>query len=291
MFKKMRDNAPCWCKSGKRYGECHKEYDKMISRLKEAKKKIPPRKIIKNEAQIQGIRESSKINIAVLDYVAEHIRIGMSTEEINTLVYEKTTEMGGIPAPLNYEGFPKSVCTSIGSQVCHGIPSVNDVLEDGDIINVDVSTIYNGYFSDSSRMFMMGNVHPEARRLVEVTKESINVGLSQVVPWQPIGNVGAAIHEFAQENGYTVVREIGGHGVGLQFHEEPFVCFVSDWNTGMIMAPGMVFTIEPMINMGEADIFIDADNEWTVYTDDGMPSAQWEVTVLVTEEGYEILTY
>lgn len=291
MFKKLRDSAPCWCKSGKCYGECHKEYDRMISRLKEAKKKIPPRKIIKNEAQIQGIRDSSKINIAVLDYVAEHIRIGMSTEEINTLVYDKTLELGGIPAPLNYEGFPKSVCTSIGSQVCHGIPSTEDVLEDGDIINVDVSTIYKGYFSDSSRMFMIGNVHPEVKRLVEVTKESINVGLSQVIPWRPIGNVGAAINEFAQKNGYTVVREIGGHGVGLEFHEEPFVSFVSDWDTGMIMAPGMVFTIEPMINMGEPDIFIDADNDWTVYTDDGMPSAQWEVTVLVTEEGYEILTY
>ena len=291
MFKQLRDSAPCWCKSGKCYGKCHKEYDRMISRLKEAKKKIPPRKIIKNEAQIQGIRDSSKINIAVLDYVAEHIRIGMSTEEINTLVYNKTVELGGIPAPLNYEGFPKSVCTSIGSQVCHGIPSTEDVLEDGDIINVDVSTIYKGYFSDSSRMFMLGNVHPEVKRLVEVTKESINVGLSQVVPWQPIGNVGAAINEFAQKNGYTVVREIGGHGVGLEFHEEPFVSFVSDWNTGMIMAPGMIFTIEPMINMGEPDIFIDADNDWTVYTDDGMPSAQWEVTVLVTEEGYEILTY
>ena len=291
MFKKLRDSAPCWCKSGMCYGKCHKEYDRMISRLKEAKKKIPPRKIIKNEAQIQGIRDSSKINIAVLDYVAEHIRIGMSTEEINTLVYDKTVELGGIPAPLNYEGFPKSVCTSIGSQVCHGIPSTEDVLEDGDIINVDVSTIYKGYFSDSSRMFMMGNVHPEVKRLVEVTKESINVGLSQVIPWRPIGNVGAAINEFAQKNGYTVVREIGGHGVGLEFHEEPFVSFVSDWDTGMIMAPGMVFTVEPMINMGEPDIFIDADNDWTVYTDDGMPSAQWEVTVLVTEEGYEILTY
>ncbi|MCM1467182.1 MAG: methionyl aminopeptidase [Alistipes sp.] len=291
MFKKLRDSAPCWCKSGKCYGECHKEYDRMLSGLKQARKKIPPRKIIKNETQIQGIRESSKINIAVLDYVGEHIKIGMSTEEINTLVYDKTVEMGGIPAPLNYDGFPKSVCTSIGSQVCHGIPAEDEFLEDGDIINVDVSTIYKGYFSDSSRMFMLGNVHPEVKRLVEVTKESINVGLEQVVPWKPIGNVGAAINEFAQKNGYTVVREIGGHGVGLEFHEEPFVSFVSKWDTGMIMAPGMVFTIEPMINMGGPDIFIDADNDWTVYTDDGMPSAQWEVTVLVTEEGYEILTY
>lgn len=291
MFKKLRDNAPCWCKSGKCYGECHKEYDMKISRLKAAKKKIPPRKIIKNEEQIQGIRESSTINIAVLDYVAQNIKSGMSTEEINTLVHEKTIEMGGIPAPLNYEGFPKSVCTSIDSQVCHGIPSEEDILEDGDIINVDVSTIYNGYFSDSSRMFMIGNVHPDVKRLVEVTKESINVGLSQVVPWKPIGNVGAAINEFAHKNGYSVVREIGGHGVGLEFHEEPYVSFVSNWDTGMIMAPGMVFTIEPMINMGGPEIFIDADNGWTVYTDDGMPSAQWEVTVLVTEEGYEILTY
>lgn len=291
MFKKLKDNAPCWCQSGKSYGECHRKFDERISVLKAAKKKTPPRKIIKNEEQIQGIRESSKINIAVLDYVAANIKAGMSTEEINTMVHNKTIELGGIPAPLNYEGFPKSVCTSIGSQVCHGIPSQEDVLEDGDIINVDVSTIYNGYYSDSSRMFMIGEVHPEAKRLVEVTRESINVGLKEVKPWQPIGNVGAAINEFAMANGYTVVREIGGHGVGLEFHEEPFVSFVSQKNTGMIMAPGMVFTIEPMINMGGPEIFIDADNDWTVYTDDGMPSAQWEVTVLVTEDGYEILTY
>lgn len=291
MFFKLKDNAQCWCKSGKLYGECHKEFDQKLSMMKMSKKRIPPKKIIKNEAQIQGIRESSKINIAVLDYVAEKICAGMSTEDINTLVHEKTIELGGIPAPLNYEGFPKSVCTSIGSMVCHGIPNEADVLEDGDIINVDVSTIYNGYFSDSSRMFLIGEVHPEAVRLVEVAKEAIEVGLNEVKPWKPIGNVGAAINEFAQKNGYSVVREIGGHGVGLEFHEDPFVSYVSAWNTGMIMAPGMVFTIEPMINMGGPEIFIDADNDWTVYTDDGMPSAQWEVTVLVTETGYEILTY
>lgn len=291
MLKIFTDKSSCWCKSGKSYAECHKEFDNKLASLKVGKKRIPPKKIIKNEEQIQGIRESSKINIAVLDYVADNIKEGMSTEEINTLVHTKTLEMGGIPAPLNYEGFPKSVCTSIGSMVCHGIPSEDDILEDGDIINVDVSTIYNGYFSDSSRMFMIGNVHPEVKRLVEVTRESIEVGLREVKPWTPIGNVGAAINEFAKENGYSVVREIGGHGVGLEFHEEPFVSFVSDWNTGMIMAPGMVFTIEPMINMGGPEIFIDEDNGWTVFTDDNMPSAQWEVTVLVTEDGYEILTY
>lgn len=291
MFQRFKDNAPCWCKSGKIYCECHKEFDAKMATMKVSKKRIPSKKIIKNEAQIQGIRESSKINIAVLDYVGEHIKAGMSTEEINTLVHEKTIELGGIPAPLNYQGFPKSVCTSIDSQVCHGIPSEEDILEEGDIVNVDVSTIYNGYFSDSSRMFMIGEVHPEVKRLVEVTKQSIQVGLDQVKPWTPIGNVGAAINEFAQKNGYSVVREIGGHGVGLEFHEDPYVSFVSDWNTGMIMAPGMVFTIEPMINMGGPEIFIDEENDWTVYTDDGMPSAQWEVTLLVTEDGYEILTY
>ena len=140
-------------------------------------------------------------------------------------------------------------------------------------------------------MFMIGKVHPEAKRLVEVARQCIEVGLKQVKPWKHIGNVGAAINEFAAMNGYSVVREIGGHGVGLEFHEDPYVSFVSDWDTGMIMTPGMVFTIEPMINMGAPDIFIDEDNEWTVYTDDGMPSAQWEVTVLVTDDGYEVLTY
>ncbi len=291
MFIKPKDGAPCWCKSGKSYGECHKDFDKKLSNLKISKKKIPPRKIIKNEEQIQGIRLSSKINIAVLDCVAANIKAGMSTEDINTLVHNKTIEMGAIPAPLNYEGFPKSVCTSINSQVCHGIPSQEDILQEGDIINVDVSTIYNGYYSDSSRMFLIGEVDPEMKRLVDVARECINVGLKEVKPWQHIGNVGAAVNDFATANGYTVVREIGGHGVGLQFHEDPFVSFVSKAGTGMIMAPGMVFTIEPMINMGEADIFIDSQNGWTVYTDDNLPSAQWEVTVLVTEEGYEILTY
>lgn len=291
MFKKFTDNMACWCKSGRKYCECHKEFDKKLSKLKSSGKKIPSRKMIKNEAQIEGIRESSKLNIAVLDYVAENIKAGMTTEDINVLVHEKTIDMGGIPAPLNYEGFPKSVCTSIGSMVCHGIPSEDDVLEDGDILNVDVSTIYNGYFSDSSRMFMIGNVHPEVQRLVEVAKECIQVGLNEVKPWRPLGNVGAAINEHAKKNGYSVVREIGGHGVGIEFHEDPYVSFVSNWNTGVIMAPGMVFTIEPMINMGGPEIFVDEDNGWTVYTDDNMPSAQWEVTLLVTEDGYEILTY
>ncbi|MCR5215625.1 MAG: methionyl aminopeptidase [Lachnospiraceae bacterium] len=291
MFNKLKNDAPCWCKSGKSYGECHKEFDAKLGELRKRKYRIPSHKMIKNEEQLRGMKESSKLNIAILDYVAENIHEGMTTEEINTLVHTKTLELGGIPAPLNYEGFPKSVCTSIDSQVCHGIPSTEDILEDGDIINVDVSTIYKGYYSDSSRMFMIGNVHPEVKRLVEVTKKAIEVGLEQVKPWKPIGNVGAAINEYVQKEGFSVVREIGGHGVGIEFHEDPYVSYVSDWNTGVIMAPGMAFTIEPMVNMGSADIFIDEDNGWTVYTDDNMPSAQWEVTVVVTEDGYEVITW
>ena len=165
------------------------------------------------------------------------------------------------------------------------------ILKDGDIINVDVSTIYNGYFSDSSRMFCIGEVSPEKKRLVEVTKQSIDEGLKHVKPWGHLGDMGQAIHDYATANGYTVVREIGGHGIGLEFHEDPWVSFVSKKGTEMLMVPGMIFTIEPMINMGKADIFVDAENDWTVYTDDGMPSAQWEIQVLITEDGYEILSW
>ena len=247
--------------------------------------------MIKNPEQIAAIRESAKINVAVLDYVAEHIHAGITTEQIDLWVYEQTTHRGGIPAPLNYEGFPKSVCTSVNDQVCHGIPSADVILKDGDIINVDVSTIYNGYFSDSSRMFCIGEVSPEKKRLVEVTKQSIDEGLKHVKPWGHLGDMGQAIHDYATANGYTVVREIGGHGVGLEFHEDPWVSFVSKKGTEMLMVPGMIFTIEPMINMGKADIFVDAENDWTVYTDDGMPSAQWEIQVLITEDGYEILSW
>lgn len=252
---------------------------------------VPTRDIIKTPEQIQGIRESGKINIAVLDYVAEHIKEGMSTEEINTLVYDKTKELGGIPAPLNYEGFPKSVCTSINEQVCHGIPSDDIILKDGDIINVDVSTIYQGYFSDSSRMFLIGNVSDEAKKLVQVTKECVELGLEQVKPWGFMGDMGQAVHDHALKNGYSVVRDIGGHGVGVEFHEDPFVSYVTKKGTEMLLVPGMVFTIEPMVNMGTDEFYTDGGDNWSVYTEDGLPSAQWEIQVLVTEDGYEVLAY
>lgn len=251
---------------------------------------VPPRKIIKTPEQIEGIRESGKINTALLDHVAAHIREGMSTEEIDKMVYDFTLAHGAIPAPLHYEGFPKSVCTSVNDQVCHGIPSSGDILKSGDIINVDVSTILNGYFSDASRMFLIGQVSAERQRLVEVTGECLRLGIEAAKPWGFLGDIGAAIQHHAEKNGYSVVRDFCGHGVGLKFHEIPEVEHVGKKGTGMLLVPGMVFTIEPMINIGTYEIFIDSDNDWTVYTEDGCPSAQWEHTILITEDGNEILT-
>ena len=291
MLKKIGRNDPCWCGSGKKYKDCHLALDEKINSYKLKGWKIPPKKIIKRPDQIDGIRESGLVNIAVLDYVAENIHAGMSTEDIDRLVAEKTKELGGIAAPLNYEGFPKSVCTSINDAVCHGIPNEEEILQDGDIINVDVSTIYHGYFSDSSRMFCIGEVSKEKKKLVDVTKECVEIGISQVKPWTPIGNMGSAVHKHAVENGYSVVREIGGHGVGVEFHEDPWVSFVSEENTGVLMVPGMMFTIEPMVNMGSDEIYTDEIDEWTVRTEDGLPSAQWEVTVLVTETGCEVICW
>ena len=241
--------------------------------------------------QIEKIKESAAINTAVLDLVSSKIKAGMSTEEINTIVHDFTISQGAIPAPLNFQGYPKSVCTSLNDEVCHGIPSEDVILEDGDIINVDVSTIYNGYFSDASRMFKIGTVHPDLEKLVRVAKECLDKGLESAKPWGFLGDIAEAVQTHAESNGYSVVREFGGHGIGLEFHETPFVSHVGKKNTGMLLVPGMVFTIEPMINMGKPDIFIDSDDGWTTLTEDGYPSAQWEYTVLVTENGVEILTH
>ena len=288
---KLERNDPCWCGSGKKYKKCHADFDEKIERFARAGAEVPPHEIIKTPEQIEGIKASSKINIAVLDYVAEHIHAGMSTEEIDQLVYNKTKELGGIPAPLNYEGFPKSVCTSINDVVCHGIPSEEVILQEGDIINVDVSTIYNGYFSDSPRMFCIGEVSDEAKHLVNVAKDCITEGLKQVKPWGFLGDMGQAVNDYCKAHGCSVVVEIGGHGIGLEFHEEPFVSYVSNRGEEMLMVPGMIFTIEPMVNMGKVDIYVDDENDWEVYTQDGKPSAQWEIMVLVTEDGHEVLCW
>lgn len=291
MLQKLGRNDLCWCGSHKKYKICHEALDDKLIQYKRKGYVVPSRELLKTQEQIEGIRESAKINIAVLDYVAEKIKPGISTEEIDQLVYEKTTQMGGIPAPLGYQDFPKSVCTSVNEQVCHGIPSEEIILKEGDIVNIDVSTIYKGYYSDSSRMFCIGEVSEERKKLVKITKECIEKGLEQVKPWGFLGDMGQAVHEHALKNGYTVVKEIGGHGVGLEFHEEPWVSYVSQKGTGMMMVPGMIFTIEPMVNMGTDEIFTDEEDGWSVYTADGKPSAQWEIMVLVTEEGYEVLAY
>ena len=251
---------------------------------------IPPLNLLKTPAQISAIRKSADINTALLDFISRKIRVGMSTAEIDMLVHSFTISKGAIPAPLNFEGFPKSVCTSINDEICHGIPSEERILCDGDIINVDVSTIFKGYYSDASRMFLMGNVSPRAQKLVQVTKECVELGLAQAKPWGYLGDIAHAINTHAKRNGYSVVREIGGHGIGLEFHEEPFVSYVIPKGSDMMLVPGMIFTIEPMINEGQPDFFIDADNGWTVYTDDGSLSAQIEYMVLITETGHEVLT-
>ena len=288
---KIGRNDPCWCGSGKKYKSCHAAFDDKIKKYRDQGITVPDHRLLKTPAQIEKIKESCKVNVAVLDYVAEHIREGITTEEIDRWVYEETVKRGAIPAPLNFEGYPKSVCTSVNDQVCHGIPSPDIVLQDGDIINVDCSTILDGYFSDSSRMFCIGNVSPEKKKLVDVTKECVELGLAAVKPWGFMGDMAEAVWSHAKENGYQVVRTIGGHGVGIEFHEDPWVGYIGKKGTGMLLVPGLMFTIEPMINMGTYEIVVDEEDGWGVYTKDGKPSAQWEIQVLVTENGTEVLSW
>lgn len=291
MSTRIGRNDDCWCGSGYKYKKCHEEMDHRLRALSLEGFEIPKRRLLKNRAQIEAIRESCKRNIAILDYITEFMVEGISTEELDKLIYNKTKELGGIPAPLNYEGFPKSVCISRNEVVCHGIPSPKEFLQSGDIVNVDVSTVYNGYFSDSSRMFLIGEVSEEKQKLVRVAKECMDRGIEAVNPWGFLGDVGQAVNDHAKANGYSVVEDIGGHGVGLEFHEEPWVSYVTEKGTGMVLVPGFIFTIEPMINMGRPGVALDEEDNWTIRTRDGKPSAQWETMVLVTETGHEVLCY
>lgn len=284
-------NQPCWCGSGRKYKKCHWAFDEKLKMYENQGILVPSHELIKTPEQIEKIKESAKINIAILDYVADYIQEGVTTQEIDNWVAKITKEAGAVAAPLGYEGFPKSVCTSINEQVCHGIPSEDVALKNGDIINVDVSTILDGYYSDSSRMFCIGQVSPEKQKLVDVTRECVEKGLAKVKPWGYLGDMSQVVHEHAQANGYSVVREIGGHGIGLDFHEDPWVGYTQQAGTGMLLVPGMMFTIEPMINMGSYEIYVDDSDGWSVYTEDGLPSAQWEIMVLVTENGYEVICY
>ena len=267
------------------------ELDKKVLAFQDRGVLVPPRTLIKTPEQIEGIRRSGVVNTGVLDLVASEIRAGMSTAEIDRLVYEYTMDHGAIPAPLNYEGFPKSVCTSVNEVVCHGIPSEDEILEEGDIINVDVSTILDGYYSDASRMFVIGETTPEKQRLVDVARECLEIGMKAAQPWGFVGDIGKAIAKHAHKNGFSVVRDMCGHGVGLEFHEEPEVDHYDTRRRGMLLVPGMTFTIEPMINMGTWEVFVDEEDDWTVVTEDELPSAQWEHTFVMTENGLEILSH
>lgn len=267
------------------------DFDKKILSFQNRGELVPTRALIKTPEQIEGIRRSGEVNTGILDMLETKICAGMSTAEINRLVYDFTIAHGAVPAPLNYEGFPKSVCTSINEVVCHGIPSEEEILEEGDIINVDVSTILDGYYSDASRMYVIGQTTPEKARLVQVARECLQIGAEAARPWGFVGDIGKAIARHAHKNGFSVVRDLCGHGVGLEFHEEPEVDHYDTHRNGMLLVPGMVFTIEPMINMGTWEVFIDEEDGWTVVTEDELPSAQWEHTFLMTENGLEVLTH
>lgn len=287
-MKNISRNDLCWCGSGKKYKKCHMERDAKLIELAHKGYIVPNVGMLKSEQQIEGIRKSGVITKNTLDMVEDRIKAGISTEEINKWVHEYIISQGGIPAPLNYMGFPKSVCTSINNEICHGIPSENIILKDGDIINVDVTTILDGYYADASRTFIIGEAKEEAKKLVEAARECLYKGLEQVKPFNTLGDVGHAIQIYAEGNGYSVVRAYGGHGVGLKFHEDPFVPHVGKPHTQMVLYPGMTFTVEPMINEGDYECKI-LSNDWTAVTIDGKLSAQWEHTIVVTEEGYEIL--
>ncbi len=281
-------NDQCWCGSGKKYKKCHLEQDERLAAFQKKGYPIPPHRLIKSEAEIDGIRKSCQLTHWILKELTSRIRPGITTDEINTWVHETTLAHGAIPAPLNYKGFPKSTCISVNEVICHGIPGPY-VLKEGDILNVDVTCILNGFYGDSCRMYPIGKIAPNAQKLIDVTKECLNAGIRAVKPFHTVGDIGRAIEEVAQKNGFSVVEIFGGHGIGTEFHDDPFIFHYSHPEKQMVMVPNMVFTIEPMINEGKPDAKILKDG-WTAVTADGKLSAQWEHTVRVTETGVEILT-
>jgi methionyl aminopeptidase len=285
---KVGRNDPCPCGSGLKYKKCCLgKKNPVPGRYKDLyykKHKIH----LKEKADIEGIRTAGRLALATLDLVESEIRPGMTTDEINTLVHDFTIKNGATPAPLNYRGFPKSVCVSINEVICHGIPGER-VLKEGDLVNVDVTPILNGYYADTSKTFLLGTPDRDTKKIVRVARESLKKGMYMVRPGNTIGDIGWAIQNYAEGEGCSVVREFVGHGVGFDFHEPPQVPHHGRKGEGIAMVPGMVFTIEPMINLGEQDLRI-LDDNWTAVTKDGSLSAQFEQTILVTEDGFESLT-
>jgi len=285
---KVGRNEPCPCGSGKKYKKCclgEKQSAVLDMKLTYAKKYNIR---LKEKKDIEGIREAGRLVLKTLDLAQAAIRPGIKTEEINTLVHEFTVKNGATPAPLKYRGFPKSVCVSANEVICHGIPGER-VLNNGDIVNVDITSILNGYFADANKTFFVGKPNADARKIVAVTWRCLKLAMAQVRPGNTVGDIGSAIQQYAEAQGCSVVREFVGHGVGFEFHEPPQVPHFGRKGEGIELAPGMVFTIEPMINLGERHLKI-LEDEWTAVTRDGLLSAQFEQTILVTENGFESLT-
>lgn len=275
-------------------GQTPTEMDLKIMELEKKGKLVPTRNLIRTPEEIEGIRRAGVINTGCLDACETAIKPGITTQDIDDICAKYCKDHNAISATLGYEGFPKSVCTSINEVVCHGIPKDDEVLEEGDIVNVDMTVIVDGYYADASRMFIVGGkTTPEKEQLVRVTKECLEIGAAAAKPYGFVGDIGAAIQKHAEKYGYGVVRDLCGHGVGLEFHTEPEIMHFGYRGTGMVLVPGMVFTIEPMINMGTWKVYLDADDPygWEIITGDEKPSAQWEHTFVMTETGLEILTH
>jgi len=287
-WKKIGRNDLCPCGSGKKYKKCclHRAIQAPIDYMKYYKQKYDIR--LKEPEHIEGIRAAGQLVVEALDLVEAALRPGMTTDDINTIVHQFAEIKGAVPAPLNYRGFPKSVCTSINEVICHGIPGPQ-VLQDGDIINVDVTYVVQGYFADASKTYFVGQPGPEARRVVGVTAGSLKAAMEMLKPGNTIGDIGWAIQQYAEDAGCSVVREFVGHGLGFEFHEPPQIPHYGKKGQGIVLVPGMVFTVEPMINLGKPDLFV-ADDGWTAITADRKLSAQFEQTFRITEEGYESLT-
>ena len=285
---KLGRNDPCPCGSELKYKKCCQNKENLSpDELREVylnRYKIR----LKDTKAIEGIRKAGRLVLDTFALIEPKIRPGMVTEEINTLIHEFTVKNGAIPAPLNYRGYPKSVCVSVNEVICHGIPG-EKVLNDGDIVNVDITTILNGYYADASKTFFVGKPGPDAKKIVRVVKESLKVGMEAVKPGNTIGDIGWAIQTYAEGEGCSVVREFVGHGVGYDFHEAPQVSHFGRKGEGIVLVPEMIFTIEPMINIGKKDLKVLKD-KWTAVTVDKSLSAQFEQTILVTENGYESLT-
>lgn len=285
---KLGRNEPCPCGSGLKYKKCclrtRSSDPKKLKAVYAKKYKIR----LKESADIEGIKRTGRLALDILDMIEAEIKPGIITDHINTLVHDYTLKHGGISAPLNYRGFPKSVCVSVNEVICHGIPGKR-ILKDGDIVNIDVTPILDGYYADVNKTFFVGRPGPEARKIVRVAKKSLAKAVSMVKPGNTIGDVGWAIQKYAESHGCSVVREFVGHGVGFEFHEPPQVPHFGRRGEGIRLVPGMVFTIEPMINLGEKELVI-LDDKWTAVTKDGSLSAQFEQTILVTDHGFESLT-